>query len=65
MGGAIEIRQRFWIDVKAAHLGAREALMSNPHLRNGLNVHAGKVTYKPVAEELGYDFVPADEALIQ
>ena len=51
--------------LELADLGAREALMSNPHLRNGLNVHAGKVTYKPVAEELGYDFVPADEALFQ
>ena len=51
--------------LELADLGAREALMSNPHLRNGLNVHAGKVTYKPVAEELGYDYVPADEALFQ
>ncbi len=51
--------------LELADLGAREALMSNPHLRNGLNVHAGKVTYKPVAEELGYDFVPADEALFR
>ncbi len=51
--------------LELADLGAREALMTNPHLRNGLNVHAGKVTYKPVAEELGYDYVPADEALFQ
>ena len=49
--------------VKLADLGAREALLSDPHLRNGLNVHAGKVTYRPVAEELGYDYVPAEEAL--
>ena len=49
--------------LKLADLGVREALMSDPHLRNGLNVHAGKVTYRPVAEELDYDFVPAEEAL--
>ncbi len=49
--------------LKLADLGPKKALMSDPHLRNGLNVHAGKVTNKPVAEELGYDFVPAEEAL--
>ncbi len=40
-----------------------DAIMANPHLMNGLNVHKGKVTYKAVADALGYDYVPAAEAL--
>ena len=46
-----------------AELGAKNALLNNPHLLNGLNVHAGKVTYRSVAEELGYDYVDAASAL--
>lgn len=40
-----------------------EALRRDRHLRNGLNVHRGMVTYAPVAEALGYEFVPPEEAL--
>jgi alanine dehydrogenase len=40
-----------------------DALRQNRHLRNGLNVHKGMVTYKPVAEALGYEFVEAEELL--
>jgi hypothetical protein len=36
--------------------GARKALLDNPNLREGLNVYQGKVTYKAVADDLGYDF---------
>jgi alanine dehydrogenase len=32
------------------------AIAADPHLRNGLNVHAGKITYKAVAESLHLDF---------
>ncbi|MED5408789.1 MAG: alanine dehydrogenase, partial [Pseudomonadota bacterium] len=39
-----------------ADKGYREALLDDEHLRNGLNVHAGKITCKEVAEDLGYDF---------
>ena len=28
-----------------------------------MNVHAGKVTYKAVADDLGYTYVPAADAL--
>ena len=49
--------------VQLANLGAAEAMMSDPHLRNGLNVHRGMVTFEAVARDLGYDYVPADEAL--
>jgi len=43
--------------------GPRQAMLDDPHLLNGLNVHRGKVTYQDVARDLGYDYVPAREAL--
>jgi alanine dehydrogenase len=46
-----------------ADKGARRALIANPHLRNGLNVHAGQVTHKEVAQALGLRHVDALEAL--
>ena len=33
------------------------------HLRNGLNIHAGEVTYEAVARDLELDYVPAETAL--
>jgi alanine dehydrogenase len=39
------------------------ALFTNADLQNGLNVHKGIITYKAVADALGYPYVPADEAL--
>ena len=38
-------------------------LLTNTNLQNGLNVHKGSVTYKAVADALGYPYVPANEAL--
>ena len=49
--------------LKIADLGWKGALAANPHLAEGLNVHAGKVTYEAVAEELGYDWLPVAEAV--
>jgi|GEM_PF-2315723 len=49
--------------LRIAEMGWRQALKANPHLAEGLNVHAGKVTYKAVAEELGYDYLPVAEAV--
>eukprot|EP00752_Nemacystus_decipiens_P001132 g1132.t1 len=46
-----------------ADKGYRQALAEDRHLRAGLNVHEGKITYKAVAEALGYDFTPPEEAL--
>ena len=47
-----------------ADKGVTQALLDDPHLRNGLNVHSGKLTYKEeVADDLGYDYVPAAEVL--
>ncbi len=46
-----------------AKLGLREALTRDPHLANGLNVHAGHVNHEAVARDLGYDYLSADDAL--
>ncbi len=39
------------------------AIAEDRHLRNGLNVHKGRITSKPVAEALGYEAV-APESLL-
>jgi alanine dehydrogenase len=49
--------------VALATKGWRQALRDDPHLKNGLNVCQGKVTYAAVANDLGYDYVPADTLL--
>jgi alanine dehydrogenase len=49
--------------VALADKGAKQAMLDDPHLLAGLNVHRGMVTYKDVARDLGYDYVPALEAL--
>ncbi|MBI2735376.1 MAG: alanine dehydrogenase [Rhodospirillales bacterium] len=45
-----------------ADKGWRKAIAEDAHLRNGLNVHEGKVTCRPVAEALGLPFT-SPEAL--
>ena len=49
--------------LRIAEMGWKAALGANPHLAEGLNVHAGKVTYKAVADELGYEHLPVADAL--
>ncbi|MBP3985906.1 alanine dehydrogenase [Pseudoxanthomonas helianthi] len=49
--------------VQLANKGALQALLDDEHLLNGLNVFDGKVTYRAVAEALGYEYVPARKAL--
>jgi len=46
-----------------ANLGWREAMVRDPHLANGLNVHAGHVNHEAVAHDLGYTYLPATEAV--
>ena len=46
-----------------ANLGWREALTQDPHLANGLNVHAGHVNHEAVAHALGYECLSAADAL--
>ncbi|GAB3402038.1 alanine dehydrogenase [Massilia agilis] len=49
--------------VALADKGWRKALADDVHLRNGLNVCQGKVTYAAVAKDLGYDYVSAESML--
>jgi len=46
-----------------ADKGWRKALQANPHLKHGLNVCHGHVTYEAVARALGYPYVEADSLL--
>ncbi|MFP5304694.1 MAG: alanine dehydrogenase [Gammaproteobacteria bacterium] len=46
-----------------ADKGCRQALIDDPNLREGLNVHRGEITYKAVADALGYRYKPALQAL--
>lgn len=46
-----------------ANKGYRKALYDDPHLMEGLNVAHGQVTYKAVAENLGYPYTPPQEVL--
>lgn len=49
--------------MQLANKGYRKAMLDDEHLRNGLNVHEGKVTYEAVARDLGYEYVSAVQAL--
>jgi alanine dehydrogenase len=46
-----------------ADKGYRGALQADPHLRNGLNIFAGKVTHEAVAKDQGLECVPPEKAL--
>ncbi len=49
--------------LQIADHGWKAAMRANPHLAEGLNVWDGKVTYKAVAEDLGHEYVPVEQAL--
>ncbi len=49
--------------IALASKGWKQALRDDVHLRNGLNVCEGKVTYAAVAHDLGYQYVTADSVL--
>ncbi|MFA6313218.1 MAG: alanine dehydrogenase [Sterolibacterium sp.] len=44
--------------LQLAERGYRQALEENRHLRNGLNIHRGKVAHAAVAGALGYEYSP-------
>ncbi|MDR3496867.1 MAG: alanine dehydrogenase, partial [Ancalomicrobiaceae bacterium] len=46
-----------------ADKGWKQALKDDPHLANGLNVHAGRVTCPAVAAALGYALLPISDVL--
>ena len=49
--------------VALADKGWKQALKDNVHLKNGLNVANGHVTFEAVAKDLGYAYVNADTLL--
>ncbi|RJY09402.1 alanine dehydrogenase [Aurantiacibacter aquimixticola] len=49
--------------LRIADLGWKQAMSLDPHLAQGLNVHAGRVTYPAVARELGYDLLSIEDAI--
>ena len=49
--------------VQLAGKGAAQALKDDPHLRAGLNVHSGKLTYEAVAEAQNRNYTPAEQAI--
>ncbi|MDQ1920775.1 alanine dehydrogenase [Massilia pseudoviolaceinigra] len=49
--------------VALAEKGWKKALADDAHLKNGLNVCKGKITYAAIAQALGYDYTPADSLL--
>ena len=44
-----------------ADKGWHRAIAEDPHLRNGLNVHAGLLTCRPVAEAQGLSYTSPDK----
>jgi alanine dehydrogenase len=49
--------------VALANKGWRKALADDPHLKNGLNVHRGRIAHKAVAEALRLPYTPAEDAI--
>lgn len=46
-----------------ANKGIQKALTEDSHLRNGLNIYGGHITYKAVADVFNKSYLPAEEAL--
>ena len=46
-----------------ANYGWRDAMARDPHLANGLNVHAGHINHEAVAQDLGYNYLSAEDAI--
>jgi alanine dehydrogenase len=49
--------------LELANKGLAKAVRENPHLADGLNTHAGKLTYRAVAEAQGRPYTPMGEAI--
>ena len=43
--------------LKLAQQGYKDALISDTNFLEGLNICKGQVTYKAIAEDLGYEYV--------
>lgn len=49
--------------LQIANKGVKNAILSNPALKLGLNTANGSITYEAVAKDLGYEYTSAEEAL--
>ncbi len=49
--------------IALADSGYKPALLSNPDLLHGLNVHHGHITHEAVARDLNYEYQPAEIAI--
>jgi alanine dehydrogenase len=69
MPGAVPVTSAHALNNATLHYGLAladrglAAIAEDKHLRNGLNVHKGRITNKAVAEALGYDLVQPDAAI--
>jgi alanine dehydrogenase len=70
MPGAVPRTSTFALDhatrpfvLALANKGLPRAMVDDMHLRNGLNVHDGKITCRAVAEALRVPYTPAEKAL--
>lgn len=69
MPGAVPVTSTHALNNATLHHGLQladkglQALLDDPHLRNGLNVHKGRVTNRAVAESLGYEVTEPTAAL--
>ena len=69
MPGAVPVTSANALNNATLHYGLMladkglSAILDDQHLRNGLNVHKGRVTNRPVAEALGYEAVEPQVAL--
>ncbi|MGF7006813.1 alanine dehydrogenase [Aminobacter sp. BE322] len=69
MPGAVPVTSAHALNNATLHYGLAladrglKALADEPHLRNGLNVHRGRITNRAVAEALGYEMIDAKAAL--
>ncbi|MGH8755554.1 MAG: alanine dehydrogenase, partial [Burkholderiales bacterium] len=46
-----------------AKRGLKAAVFADPGLKNGLQIHAGHITYKNLAEDMGKPYVSPEQAL--
>jgi alanine dehydrogenase len=69
MPGAVPVTSAHALNNATLHYGLQladkglKALIDDAHLRNGLNVHKGRITNKAVADALGYELAEAQSAL--
>ena len=69
MPGAVPVTSAHALNNATLHYGLQiadkgiKAILDDPHLRNGLNVHKGRITNRAVADALGYELAEPKAAL--